>query len=76
LQDFFGSINFGRVRGFFIKDRNFALQPAVATILAQMACHNNALPQGSPCSPVISNLVGHVLDVQKPGLKGRWMPSF
>jgi RNA-directed DNA polymerase len=63
LQDFFGSINFGRVRGFLISDRNFALQPAVATILAQIACHNNALPQGSPCSPVISNLVGHILDV-------------
>jgi len=63
LQDFFGTINFGRVRGFFIKDKNFGLQPAVATILAQIACHNNALPQGSPCSPVISNLVGHILDV-------------
>jgi len=63
LQDFFGTINFGRLRGFFIKDKNFALQPAVATILAQIACHNNALPQGSPCSPVISNLVGHILDV-------------
>jgi len=27
LQDFFGTINFGRLRGFFIKDKNFALQP-------------------------------------------------
>lgn len=63
LQNFFGAINFGRVRGFFINDRHFALQPAVATILAQIACHENALPQGSPCSPVISNLIGHVLDV-------------
>src|SRR5882762_2597831 len=25
LQDFFGTINFGRVRGFFLEDRNFAL---------------------------------------------------
>src|SRR6266568_1397940 len=63
LQDFFGTINFGRVRGFFIKDRNFALHPNVATILAQIACYQNALPQGSPCSPVISNLIGHVLDI-------------
>jgi RNA-directed DNA polymerase len=64
LQDFFGTINFGRVRGFFIKNKEFALPPEIATILAQIACHQNALPQGSPCSPVISNLIGHVLDVR------------
>jgi RNA-directed DNA polymerase len=50
------------VRGFFINDKNFALQPKVATVLAQIACHENELPQGSPCSPVVSNLVGHLLD--------------
>jgi RNA-directed DNA polymerase len=64
LQDFFPTINFGRVRGFFIKDANFMLHPKVATILSQIACHENGLPQGAPCSPVISNLVGHVLDIR------------
>jgi RNA-directed DNA polymerase len=64
LSDFFGTINFGRVRGFFIKEKNFALNPAVATVLAQIACFENSLPQGSPCSPVISNLVGHILDMR------------
>lgn len=44
LKDFFGTINFGRVRGFFIHDRMFALEPKVATIIAQIACHDNALP--------------------------------
>lgn len=68
LADFFGTINFGRVRGFFIKNNNFNLEPAVATVLAQVACHNNALPQGSPCSPVISNLVAHVLDIRLAAL--------
>ena len=62
LEDFFGTINFGRVRGFFIKDINFAVAEPVATVIAQIACHENALPQGSPCSPVISNLIGHILD--------------
>jgi RNA-directed DNA polymerase len=64
LENFFGAINFGRIRGFFIKDRHFALPPPVATVLAQIVCYNNSLPQGSPCSPVVSNLIGHVLDVQ------------
>jgi len=64
LINFFGEINFGRVRGFFILNRNFELEPDVATILAQIACHNNQLPQGSPSSPVISNLIGHLLDIR------------
>lgn len=64
LEDFFPSINFGRVRGFFIKDRHFALQEKVATVITQIACFNNELPQGSPCSPVISNLIGHLLDTR------------
>ncbi len=63
LQDFFGSINFGRVRGFFIKDQNFLLHEDVATVIAQIACYENKLPQGSPCSPVISNLIAHSLDI-------------
>jgi RNA-directed DNA polymerase len=64
LLDFFPSINFGRIRGFFIKDANFLLHEKVATVLAQIACHENGLPQGAPSSPVISNLVGHVLDIR------------
>ncbi len=64
LEDFFDTINFGRVRGFFIHDNTFKLDPSVATVIAQIACHENALPQGSPCSPLISNLIGNILDVR------------
>jgi hypothetical protein len=71
LEDFFPSINFGRVRGFFIRDKSFALNVSVATVIAQIACHDNALPQGSPCSPVISNLIAHVLDIHLVGLASR-----
>lgn len=63
LEDFFPSINFGRVRGYFIKDNSFGLNQEVATAIARIACHDNFLPQGSPCSPVISNLIAHVLDM-------------
>lgn len=62
LEDFFGSFNFGRVRGYFINSRDFSLHPKVATIIAQIACFNNKLPQGSPCSPIIATLIGNVLD--------------
>lgn len=64
LKDFFPSINFGRVRGYFIKNKEFQLAPKVATVIAQIACHENELPQGSPASPVISNLIGHILDTR------------
>ncbi len=64
LENFFGTINFGRVRGFFIKNKNFELSPAAATVVTQIACFENSLPQGSPCSPVISNLVAHILDIR------------
>ena len=64
LEDFFPTFNFGRVRGFFLKDRAFALQEVVATTIAQIACDGVALPQGSPCSPVISELIGQILDLR------------
>lgn len=64
IKDFFPSINFGRVYGFFLKDNNFRLHPKIATIIAQIACYQNQLPQGSPCSPVISNLITHILDIK------------
>lgn len=71
IKDFFGAIKPGRVRGFFIKDKNFSLDPKVATILAQIAGFENALPQGSPCSPTLSNLIGHILDVHLAKLAAR-----
>ena len=63
LNDFFPSINFGRVRGYFIRNIDFALDDNVATAIAQIACDDKALPQGNPCSPVISNLIANVLDI-------------
>ena len=65
LEDFFPSINFGRVRGFLLKNRDFRAESEHrATVISQIACHENSLPQGSPCSPVISNLVAHLLDMR------------
>lgn len=62
LKNFFDSFNFGRVRGFFIKDRDFAVSPEIATVIAQIACYKGKLPQGSPSSPIITNLITRILD--------------
>lgn len=64
LENFFPSFNFGRVRGFFLKDKAFSLHPEVATTIAQIACDGVALPQGSPCSPIISELIAQILDMR------------
>lgn len=71
LEDFFGSFNFGRVRGFFISNKNFKLDPHIATVIAQIACYKNKLPQGSPCSPVIANLITNHLDIKLSKLAKR-----
>ena len=62
LKNFFDSFNFGRVRGFFIKDRNFDVLPEIATVIAQIACYQDKLPQGAPSSPIITNLITRILD--------------
>lgn len=72
LRDFFGTINFGRVRGILMKDKNFLLDEKVATVIAQICCHNNALPQGAPTSPIISNIVSRPLDLKLVDLAKRY----
>jgi RNA-directed DNA polymerase len=61
LKDFFPSINFGRVRGMFMAFP-YQRNPAVATVLAQICCFNNALPQGAPTSPIVSNMICAKMD--------------
>lgn len=62
LENFFESIHFGRVRGYFHKNNNFLLPIEVATVIGQLSCYNGKLPQGAPTSPIISNLVCEILD--------------
>src|SRR5699024_2066569 len=61
LKDFFPSINFGRVRGVFLA-KPYNCTKEVATVLAQICCYNNQLPQGSPASPIVSNMICARLD--------------
>lgn len=64
LEGFFDSIHIGRIRGFLVTNNDFRLHPKVATVLAQIICHEDKLPQGSPTSPLASNLIGHLLDLR------------
>lgn len=61
LENFFGSINFGRVRGLFIS-APYNIDEKAATVLAQICCHQNQLPQGAPTSPVVSNMICSKMD--------------
>lgn len=63
LKDFFPSINFGRVRGLFMA-KPYELNDKVATVLAQICCHKNELPQGAPTSPIVSNMICARMDVE------------
>lgn len=63
LEDFFPSINFGRVRGMFMA-KPYSLPNKAATVLAKICCFDNRLPQGGPTSPIISNMICAMLDSQ------------
>lgn len=71
LKDFFPTINFGRVRGMLMA-RPYSLPRGVATVIAQLCCHDNALPQGAPTSPVVSNMVCAKLDAYLDRLGRRY----
>ncbi|MCF5894986.1 retron Ec67 family RNA-directed DNA polymerase/endonuclease [Aeromonas veronii] len=76
IENFFDRFNFGRVRGYFIKNNDFKLDPHIATVIAQIACYDNKLPQGSPCSPVISNLICHSLDINLSSLAKKYKCTY
>jgi RNA-directed DNA polymerase len=63
LANFFPSINFGRVRGMFMATP-YNLDGKVATVLAQICCFKNELPQGAPTSPIVSNMICAKMDSQ------------
>jgi RNA-directed DNA polymerase len=63
MKDFFPSFHFGRVRGLFMA-KPYCLNNEVATVLAQICCYNNQLPQGAPTSPIITNMICSKMDRQ------------
>ena len=62
LKDFFDSFHYGRVKGYFMKNKYFQLPLEVACVIAQLTCYNGKLPQGAPTSPIITNLICNAMD--------------
>lgn len=71
LDNFFPSINFGRVRGMFMH-KPYDLPDEVATTLAKICCFDNSLPQGAPTSPVVSNMICAKMDSQLQDLAWKY----
>lgn len=59
IKDFFPSINIERVIAVF---RNIGYSPKISYILAALCTLDNRLPQGSPTSPYLSNIIAKRLD--------------
>lgn len=63
LENFFESITFVRVRN-LLCSLPFKFPYRVATVIAHICCRRQRLPQGSPVSPLISNMICYKLDRQ------------
>lgn len=72
LEDFFDAFHFGRVMGFFEKNRAFGFSHEAAVIIAQLACYEGKLPQGAPSSPVITNLISELMDMKLMGVAKKY----
>lgn len=59
IKNFFPTIHFGRVKGLFQK---MGYTKHLSIVLANLCTYRKVLPQGSPASPYIANLVCRKLD--------------
>ena len=78
IKDFFESIHFGRIKGFLSNDQHFLLHNKTAEIIATLATYGErkTLPQGSPLSPILSVLIGSILDANLMKIANKYNLSY
>lgn len=70
LDNFFDTVNAGRIMG-MLRRYPFRFGKKLSSVLAGLTTCDNRLPQGSPCSPVLANMVCLKLDKQMIKLAAR-----
>ena len=68
LKDFFPSIGANRVFNIFY---SIGYNKTISTIFTNLCTYNDSLPQGSPCSPKLANLICWNLDKRIQGFVGK-----
>ncbi|MDD5289300.1 MAG: reverse transcriptase domain-containing protein, partial [Dehalococcoidales bacterium] len=68
IDDFFPSIKANRVWSIF---RTIGYNPQIANVLTSLCTFKGSLPQGSPASPKLSNLISIRLDARLLGYAGK-----
>jgi len=68
IAGFFESIPKARIYGIF---RSIGYNSLISTVLTNVCCFRNGLPQGGPCSPKLANLASWRLDVRLQGFVGK-----
>ena len=76
MKDFFPSIHQARIWK-VLQIKPFSLNAELASVIAGLCCMrdnngNGVLPQGSPCSPILTNIVCRQLDRRLLGLAKRF----
>lgn len=61
IEDFFPSIHIGRLIGLFAR-KPFSFSRDISVALSQILTCNGKLAQGSPCSPILANMIFYSVD--------------